>query len=217
MKIYAFALSAPSRYVMSVLKHAKIDFEPVDVDLTSQEQKSEAHLKRNPNGKVPVLEDGDFTLYESSAIVRYVLDTKAPGNTLYPQDPKTRAKLNQFLGGLNDLRNGQFIVTAGKVLLPRTGKSMPAKLLEVAEHAYKDALQKLNDKLFADNRKYLFGDHLTIADFLLAEMIMNAQMISINWEADYPQIHKYYTDLLTEVPELKEDADNVRETIEMLS
>jgi glutathione S-transferase len=78
------------------------------------------------------------------------------------------------LGGLNDLRNGQFIVTAGKVLLPRTGKSMPAKLLEVADHAFKEALQKLNDKLFQDNRKYLFGDHLTICDFLFAEMVMNA-------------------------------------------
>ena len=94
MKIYAFALSAPSRFVMSVLKHAKVEFEAVDVDLTSQEQKSEAHIKRNPNGKVPVLEDGDFTLFESAAIVRYVLDTKAPGNTLFPKDPKTRAKIN---------------------------------------------------------------------------------------------------------------------------
>jgi glutathione S-transferase len=45
-------------------------------------------------GKVPVLEEGDFTLWESAAIVRYVLDTKAPGNTLYPADPKTRAKIN---------------------------------------------------------------------------------------------------------------------------
>jgi len=94
MKIYAFGLSAPSRFAMSVCKHAGIEFEPVDIDLTSAEQKSEAHLKRNPNGKVPVLEDGDFTLWESAAIVRYVLDSKAPGNTLYPTDPKIRAKIN---------------------------------------------------------------------------------------------------------------------------
>jgi glutathione S-transferase len=106
MKIYAFALSAPSRFVMSVLKHAKIDFEAVDVDLTSQEQKSEAHLKRNPNGKVPVMEDGDFTLFESLAIIRYVLDTKAPNSPLFPTDVKIRAKINQYLGGLNDLRIG---------------------------------------------------------------------------------------------------------------
>lgn len=105
MKIYAFALSAPSRFVMAVCKHAKVDFEMVDVDLTAHEQKSEAHLKRNPNGKVPVMEDGDFTLFESSAIVRYVLDAKCPGNTLYPAAPKIRAKVNQFMGGLNDLRN----------------------------------------------------------------------------------------------------------------
>ena len=76
----------------------------------------------------------------------------------------------------------------------------------------------MNDKMFADsNKKYLFGETLTICDFLFAEMIMNSQMISIDWEKDYPHVHKYYTHLLEEVPELKEDSENVKDVIEMLS
>jgi glutathione S-transferase len=59
-------------------------------------------------------------------------------------------------------------------MLPRMGKSMPAKLLETAEHQYRDALHKLDDKMFADGRKFMFGETLTIVDFLIAEMIMNA-------------------------------------------
>ena len=214
MKIYAFGMSAPSRFVMAVCKHVNIPFEPVDVDLTSQEQKSEAHVKRNPNGKVPVMEEGDFTLFESLAIVRYLLDSKVPGNTLFPTDPKTRAKINQVLGGLNDLRGGQFVVTAGKVILPRMGKSMPDQILHHAEEQYKGALAKINGLL--EGKTFAVGDHATIVDFLFAEVIMNAAMIKTNFD-DYPNIKKYYEHLLATIPELKEDAENVKDIIEMLS
>jgi hypothetical protein len=42
-------------------------------------------------------------------------------------------------------------------------------------------------------------------------------MIAIEWEKDFPNIHKYYIGLLEAVPELKEDAENVKEVIAMLS
>jgi glutathione S-transferase len=42
-----------------------IPFESIMLQFSKGEHKSEAHLKRNPRGKVPVLQDGDFFLYES--------------------------------------------------------------------------------------------------------------------------------------------------------
>mmetsp|Transcript_27718 Transcript_27718/g.26757 ORF Transcript_27718/g.26757 Transcript_27718/m.26757 type:complete len:95 (-) Transcript_27718:413-697(-) len=94
MKLYVSPISAPSRFLMSLVRHLNVEVELVEVDLMSGDQKSEAHLKRHPMGKIPVLEDGDFCLFESLAIARYICDVKAPGNTLYPTDPKQRAKID---------------------------------------------------------------------------------------------------------------------------
>jgi glutathione S-transferase len=56
--------------------------------------KSEEHLLRHPFGRVPVLEHGDFRLYEVQAILRYI-DDVLPGPALQPAEPKMAARMNQ--------------------------------------------------------------------------------------------------------------------------
>lgn len=51
----------------------------------------------SPFGKVPWLIDGNFSLGESRAIAQYLVDSKAPGNSLYPTDLKSRALINSRL------------------------------------------------------------------------------------------------------------------------
>src|SRR5207244_13138194 len=73
--------------------------EPVElvyVDLQKGEQNLPAYLKLNPNHRVPVLEDGDFCLWESRAIMQYLAD-KTPGQTIYPTDLRARADVNRWL------------------------------------------------------------------------------------------------------------------------
>src|SRR5207302_4257196 len=60
------------------------------VDLGKGEQKKPEFLRLNPNGKVPVLEDGDLALWESNRIAEYLCDTMSK-QTLLPQDLKARA------------------------------------------------------------------------------------------------------------------------------
>src|ERR1700730_14959945 len=59
--------------------------------------RSEDHLRRHPFGRVPVLEHGDFRLYETQAILRY-LDAVLPGPALQPQEPRAAARMNQIAG-----------------------------------------------------------------------------------------------------------------------
>jgi glutathione S-transferase len=98
MKLYGHPMSTCTRKVLTVLeeKGARDQVEFVLVDLMKGEQKKDEHLARQPFGVVPVLYDGDFSLYESRAIVRY-LDEKLSGHKLTPADLKDRASMEQWI------------------------------------------------------------------------------------------------------------------------
>ena len=98
MTLYYDTISTSSRIVNATLKAAKVDVELSTVSLLAGGNREPEYLKINPNGKIPAYKEGDFVLFESFAIIRYLLDNKAPDNTLYPRDTKTRARFNQLLG-----------------------------------------------------------------------------------------------------------------------
>ena len=62
--------------------------------------RSEEHLRRHPFGRIPAIEHGDFQLYETQAILRYI-DAVFPGPALQPADPRAAARMNQVMG-IND-------------------------------------------------------------------------------------------------------------------
>jgi len=66
-----------------VLEELGVPYELVLVDRTIHAQRSPGYLKLNPNGKIPVLVDGDLVLYETAAIVLHLADTH-PGAGLAP-------------------------------------------------------------------------------------------------------------------------------------
>jgi glutathione S-transferase len=96
MRLYHHPLSSNARRAVMIALHLGVDVELVLVDLAKGEQKKPAFLRLNPSGKVPVLEDGDFALTESHAIMQYLAD-KTPGQTVYPTEVRARADVNRWL------------------------------------------------------------------------------------------------------------------------
>lgn len=96
MKLYFHPLSGSSRRALMAAIHLKASVERVVVDLDKGEQKGVPHMGRNPNGRVPVLDDNGTLLWESRAIMQYLAD-KTPGQTLYPTDLLARADVNRWL------------------------------------------------------------------------------------------------------------------------
>ena len=75
----------------------KADFKIVD--LLTGEHLQPAYAALNPSCMVPMLEDGDFRLTESSAILKYLAEKT--GSPAYPADLRKRAKINEMMDWLN--------------------------------------------------------------------------------------------------------------------
>src|ERR1044071_1003594 len=115
MKIHFHPVSTASRPVILFCAQNDISYDPVVVDLMKGEHKSPAFLKMNPSGLVPVLEDGDFVLTESSAILKYLADKHNTPD--YPKDIKKRAHVNERM----DWFNTQFYRELGyHIVYPQT-------------------------------------------------------------------------------------------------
>ncbi len=89
--LYGYPSSPNTRKVLLVLAEKAVEFAYVTVDLLKDEQKSPPFLRRNPLGKVPVLEVDGAHIWESTIINEY-LEERFPAPALLPADPAQRAR-----------------------------------------------------------------------------------------------------------------------------
>jgi glutathione S-transferase len=94
MKIYGSKNSSAGRCWWAAAE-AGVELEQVPLDFQKNENKAEAYLKINPNGKVPTLIDGDVVIWESMAINNYILE-KAKPDLFGSMDAASHAHLLQW-------------------------------------------------------------------------------------------------------------------------
>ena len=113
LKIYGTELSSPSNKVKFVANELGLEYEYKSVNLISGENKLEEHLKLHPAGKVPVIDDDGFVLFESNAIIRYLaVKSDSP---LYPAGTKQRALVDQW----SDFVSLHISSSVGRILMNR--------------------------------------------------------------------------------------------------
>lgn len=96
IKLYDHPLSGNCYKVRLTLNQLGVEYERIFVDIFKGEHKNEDHQDLNPNMKIPVLCDGDFTMWESNAIVLY-LGKKFSPNDLFPEDSESFGAAAQWL------------------------------------------------------------------------------------------------------------------------
>ena len=99
MKLYYHPASTTSRPIALFVAENDILIDMQMIDIFHGEHRQPAYAAINPNALVPVLEDGDFRLTESSAILKYLADKF--DSTLYPKDLRQRARVNERMDWFN--------------------------------------------------------------------------------------------------------------------
>lgn len=167
------------------LEEAGVNYEHKNVDLRNKEHKSESFLKINPNGKVPALVDGDFTLFESVAINSYIAEKYKP--ELLGNDINQRAITNQWnLWAIGELQPPVIEVFIQKVFMPAEKRS------EAVINQNMEKLPELFNVLENSlaNKKFLNGDNFTLADLNVSSVVSIATHIGFDMK-NYTHINSW--------------------------
>ncbi|XP_022899091.1 glutathione S-transferase-like [Olea europaea var. sylvestris] len=164
IKVHGLPFSIATQRVLVTLAEKELDYEFVYIDLATGQQKTEDFVKLHPFGQVPVLEDGDLTLFESRAIAQYIAHTYADkGNPLITSNPKKMAILSVW----TEVEAQRFDPQAYKlayelVIKPILGRTTDEAIVTEHEGKLAEVLDVYEAHL--TQSKYLGGDSFTLAD-----------------------------------------------------
>jgi len=218
MKLYMHPVSMTSRPVRLFIAENGIEVEEQIVDLMTGEHYQEPFVSINPNRLVPVLEDGDLRLTESSAILKYLADKI--NSPAYPKDLKQRAKVNEMMDWFNTnfYREYGYNFIYPQIFPHQRRPSDEAQNATVAwgKERAQNWLKILNDHWIGPKNAYLCGDKITIADYLGVCFLTLGELIRCDFSA-YPNVARWLANMkrLKSWPEVNEAlygfADAVKE------
>ncbi len=160
LKIWGRNTSSNVQKAMWAIGELNLEHQRFDVGGSYGKNREPAYLSMNPNGLVPTLQEGDFILWESNAIVRYLARQYGAG-TLEPQDPKEIGRANQWM-------DWQLSVAApainaafwGLIRTPEDKRDMAAIAASLNKTA--DAMKILDAQL--GRTEYVAGDRFSMGD-----------------------------------------------------
>ncbi|XP_058121067.1 glutathione S-transferase 1-like [Anopheles ziemanni] len=184
MDFYYHPASPACRSVMLVAKALNLQLNLKFVDLMTEENLKPNFVAINPLHCVPTLVDNDLTLWESRAILVYLVDKYGRTNSrLYPKDPKTRATINQRL--FFDL--GTLGARFEDYYYPLYFEGAPADEEKIAK--IEEALGVLNGYLTVN--PYAAGPNMTLADYSLVATVSSLEAVQYDL-AKFPSVAAWY-------------------------
>lgn len=175
LRLFTHPLSTYARRVHMALIEKSISFEPQVVDMAARKHRGPEYLAINPYGRVPTLQDGDFILYESSAILAY-LEATHPTPALVPADARGRAAVDMHIK-LCDLQMSRptGVIIFPKRFLPR--ERWDEKAMAQAKSDIEKHLEIVEQQL--GRSEYLVGDRFTLADIAYAPFLQFLPLMEI--------------------------------------
>lgn len=187
MKLYCDPISTTSRPVLLFIAEHGLEVEFVHVDLMTGGHMDPAYLAVNPNGIVPFLVDGEFTLGESSAILKYLADVA--GSPAYPRELKARAKVNEALDWFNtQLHEYYCLMTVYPHMgVPHGLDPVLAEGLMAYGEGHCPRWLKVLDEHMLGGRPFVCGEAISLADYVGAAFITLGEIAAFDL-SPYPNI-----------------------------
>jgi len=196
MKLYMHPVSMTSRPVRLFIAENKIPVDEVTVDLFTGEHMKRPYSDLNPSCMVPMLEDGDLRLTESSAILKYLADKI--GSATYPKDLKQRAKVNEVMDWINTqfYRDWAYNMIYPQIFPSNKRRSDEAQAatVELGQTNAKKWLKVLNDHFIGPSNQYLTGNQITIADYFGAALVTLGETVRVDF-SQYPNVQRWLNNM----------------------
>jgi len=158
-----FAPNSRAGRIIWILEELNLPYEVNRMDFHPKDLKSDEHRSRHPLGRIPVLDDGDVRIYESGAIVEYILERHKNGN-LKPE--VSSEKYPEYLQWLHYCEGMVMppinTIIVQTLLLPEDRRD--ENVLNQAKRLLSKSLEPVNQSLA--EREYLIGD-FSAADIML--------------------------------------------------
>src|SRR5262245_11448403 len=190
MKLHVFPPSPRALKVRALARHLDSDVEECLVDLFKGEQRAPSYAALNANMRMPTLEDGDFKLWESNAILQY-LAAKKPESGLWPSDLRGQADVARWCNWESaHWSPGLTPIAFERVVKKLGGLGDPdPKEVERGLTAFHPLAGVLNGHL--RGKRWLLGDRLTVADFAVATGMVFSAAAQFPVEK-YPELTRWY-------------------------
>ena len=163
IKLLGLRISVYTRIARMALEEKSVDYELEEVDIFADTGPPEEYLAHNPFGTIPCLMHGEFYLYETGAITRYI-DETFPGMALQPSVSSRRARMNQIISILDAYTYRPMVwdVYVQRIVVPSGGGKPDESLVAAALPTLQNVLQQL--ELLQDEYEFLTGDSVSLAD-----------------------------------------------------
>ncbi|XP_048564619.1 glutathione S-transferase 1-like [Triticum urartu] len=195
VKLYGMTMSWNVTRCVAALEEAGVEYDVVPIDFGAGEHKTPDHLARNPFGQMPVLQDGDFYVWESRAICKYTCRKNKP-ELLKEGNLKESTMVDVWL----EVEAHQYTAALEPIILeclvrPMFRRATDQKTVEDNLVKLKKVLEVYEARL--TKCKYLAGDFLSLADLnhVSATACLAATPYASLFDA-YPHVKAWWSGLM---------------------
>ena len=168
LKIYGSDLSSPSNKVRFTANALNLPYEYIKINLREGENRKKEFLALNPFAKIPVIDDNDFVLFESNAIIKYLASKK--NTPLYPWDLQQKALIDQWI----DFITMHIGVNLSKVMYNRVFYKFRGDTVD--ERSITDGLKFLGQYFPTIDAQIYKNTFVVSKEFTLADIVLLATL-----------------------------------------